>query len=64
MKLKPIPQHSSNPTKALREAKLFQNEKGETLRQLQSHGGRWLINKHLTNPLLNFFPFGRGGGGF
>lgn len=27
MKLKPIPQHSSNPTKALREVKLFQNER-------------------------------------
>ena len=27
MKLKPLPQHSSNPTKALTEVKLFQNER-------------------------------------
>lgn len=27
MKLKPVPQHSSNPTKALRGEKLFHNER-------------------------------------
>lgn len=51
MKLKPVSQHSGNPAKALREVKLFQNETREALWQLQTHCGRWLINKHLTNPL-------------
>lgn len=60
MKLKPVPQRSCNPTKALREAKLFQNQTEKALPQLQSHGGRWLINKHLPNPLWELLIHGGG----
>lgn len=51
MKLKPVPQHSSNPTKALREVKIISEWKERLYDCYKLTVGRWLINKHLTNPL-------------